>query len=274
MQRAIIFVGNSHVNTLRGCYNAVTVDESNSDENYFITTNWLRFPWHFFRFNSHLSRFWYKKNFAPYLDLRGIKAQKNLILVGLGLLGTGITAPYGHINTVPKGEGHNAHLYTPRLPLLDGVTYEPIPKHTAPMITEAEAAKNCREYFGRFLSYLEKLRKRGDFETIHWIPEPDMKLTAAISRFGQDFVESGLYARYREISYGVFEEMITQRDLKEHFILLDDRNNHFSGFVDDTFQGSIDPFDVHVHPHYYQQSVLTLCSELGIKTKQDAEAAE
>jgi hypothetical protein len=240
----------------------VLKEKDSSVEIVYVMSNLLKTPWGDFKKNTYLRYLQYRDNLAPDIDLRDKNIWLDLILVGMGLLGGGIALPYGGIRAVPRDDIENAKKYTAKLPLLPGIPDDRIPEHTTATISTENARTIYKDFYQRRFSKIKTLTKMGGFKSMHWIPEPDMTESSAMTRFGYDMVQSGLYDKHRRLAREVVEELIKELGLQDKVFLHSEDYNLPSGFIDDSYRASNSSFDAHVLPDYYRASCLTLSDRL------------
>ena len=263
MQRTILILGNSHINSFRRCFGSLFKDKAISAEVVYVMTNLLKIPWGDFGKNAYVRHLQYKDDLAPDLDLRDKNIWIDLVLVGMSLLGGGIALPYGGIRAVPRDDIENARNYTAKLPLLPGIPDDNLPEHTSARISEEDALKIYRDFYSQKFSKINKLITMGGFKSLHWIPEPDMTESAGACRFGNDLVQSGLYGIHRRLAREVVDELTREYGLQESILYHPEEYYLPSGFIDDRFRASMSPFDAHLHPDYYKKSCTKLLEDLS-----------
>ncbi|MGK0298864.1 MAG: hypothetical protein ACI9XC_002488 [Gammaproteobacteria bacterium] len=262
MRKLILILGNSHINSFRISFDKIMKDKDVSTEVVYVSTNLLKFQWGDFTNNAYLRHLQYKDRLAPDIDLRDRKIKIDLVMMGMGLLGTGILIPYGKILSIPKDDILNARKYTPTLPLLSKVLNGVESQDGTDIISEENARIKYKNFFEIQMSRIYQLRKEGRYRSINWIAEPDMTQSAGILRFGEDMIQSGLYATHRRLARNFFDQLIMKNRYEDKFILHPEQYSLPTGFVDDRFRGSKNPYDVHLSPEYFRESSLTLLDRL------------
>lgn len=257
-----LVVGNSHINSFRRSFGKALKQNDLSIDADYVMTNLLKTPWGDFEQNSYLRYLQYEDELAPAIDLRQRKIRPDLVLVGMGLLGGGIALPYGGVRNVPGNDKDNAGKYTARFPGLPGADAAMLPVHSTETIAVEKAADIYRDFYDRKFAKIRQLIRKGRYKSMCWIAEPDMVEGAGSKRFGQDFVDSGLYDRHRRLARQVVVELIEKYGFQDNIILHPEDHNRTSGFTDDRFRASIVPYDVHVSPDYFDDCCQVLVERL------------
>ena len=184
----------------------------------------------------------------------------------MGMAGSGIFTPFGAVRNVPKDEMEKVSEYTPKLPLLPDMEFneDKVPRHTTAKTSEEELSRIYEKYYRQKLHKIRNLLVDGRFHQLHWIAEPDMIESVGKFRFGEDLVNSGLYARHREIGNSIILPLLKEYNFDDKVIFHPEEYILSSGLVDDRFRPSVLQADHHVSPEFYRDSSLALARKLDL----------
>ena len=260
--RQILILGNSHISSFDRQFKTAVKGSLDPSCIHTVLTNFLASPWRELDQNSNLHVLKFRKEFGPPTDLSAHRGKVDLVIIGAGVLGSGLLSSFSLIESVPRNEEANAASYTPRLPRLLWVKLKAVPSHTLPPIHPWVAQLMYRFLWRRRISVLDALLKSGQFRSIHWVAEPDMTENVARVRFGDGLVDSGLYEHHRKLATKAFEKLTKAKGFRTNFVTHPDSHRSSSGFTKSEFAASISKTDVHTNTEYYKESVEFLLHQL------------
>ncbi len=226
----ILFFGNSHMGYMRNALSEKTVGRG-----LFVTLNFLKNAPFSVIEEERFQKFHFTH--PSFTNIDGHQCE-SLVLVGYGLMGDWIVRSFG-----PLMAGYEGCLGTDISPNIP---------------TEIKDENEVRELFKRQLgvrvAHLRMLVSLDIFRNIVVIASPDMTERTARFRFGEEFVESNVYVKYKSIYKSVMEEMFNEFVSQVDFILHDDEDlNSEYGFAKNKYAVGKE-WDIHPGREYYVDS--------------------
>ena len=178
--------------------------------------------------NKNLTHIEIKDEYKRLVTDAVIEDADTLIMVGLGLAGAYIILGNGELRKEfsPKFKGDDAAL--------------------------VNFYRHDMQYK---LDHARQLDENTPYKKVFWVVSPDMCISAARYRIGDEFVNSGAYVMHKRAYLQAFHES-TAGFKKIQFIFHDDKlSDPLTGFTLDKYKASANIQDIHCSAEYYKGTV-------------------
>ncbi len=222
----MLFFGNSHIAVIKNSLKKSLLENSLFAPVHFLEND----PFQEIE-TKHFREFKFKNKVFKNVYA---KEHEILILTGFGLFGDGIIRSFGALKSGYKNR--NASNLSPNLP--QSVENS--------MQIEHKFTKQIRVR----LDIIDQIILNGGFKKIVWVVSPNLPESAARFRFGDQFVDSGIFKEFKRIYSQVFTKL-TQPYLDQiTFIYHDDKLYNHTGFVKNKYSRP-NEWDIHVTPEFF-----------------------
>jgi hypothetical protein len=162
----------------------------------------------------------------------------SLVLVGYGVMGDGLLRAFGPIK--PGYEGCVGEAISPLIPF---------------EITNEERIKILfRKQLNIQAIHLKMIVESQLFKNVILIASPDLPEKIARFRFGDDFVDSMIYLKYKVLYNEVFKELFEHLFSRVTFLCHENEELYSrSGFIHDKYASTL-KWDIHPHSNFYIDS--------------------